>query len=208
MPIDYSLPVYWPASYYAPSMRLALEYDLIHPVASFSNNTGNKTLYISSYTYLNYGTKVPGKDNERSLNLYIRASDNPAKVDVFDGPTITLVQTAAFSTRFVSGPTGTAKPKPDVDDEDGKFKGVIAGIVLGVLVGIVLLTTGCAWCYGCCCFKKRRSGSERDKQRGIVEQGVELMGQRSGGGRAQDGLVGGRAERESSYKDPPPKYVP
>jgi hypothetical protein len=219
LPGDALISLYWSPSFYDSSAKLALDYNLVYPTASFSNNTGNKTIYVGQYIYDNYAKKIDGKENERSLKLWMREKkDASAKVDTFDGPTIILVKTAAFTTITAGRPSGTrsAKSGHDHDDEDAKFKGVIAGIVMGVLVGITLLVTCCAWGCGCCCFGKRK-GNDRDMQSKIVEQGAELMGQRSGGaGRvgsgseqmAHEGLTRGQGRRESLSEDPPPKYVP
>lgn len=68
------------------------------------------------------------------------------KLNAYDGPTLTLVKTAAWP----AATDASATNKASSDSDDDVSPGTIVGAVLGVLILVFLLILVC-WCCGCCC---------------------------------------------------------
>lgn len=93
---------------------------------------------------------------------------NLSEFKAYDGPSFTLVKTAAWSTT-----TTTATANPDIDShflgDDDLPAGTIVGAVIGVLI-LVFLIVLLAWLCGCCCAGCCRRRRRREPEVPLPEQ--------------------------------------
>lgn len=236
----YSIPFYWPQAYYNATSKVAIEYDLASNLLLLLNNTGNRTEAFTSFMFERKALPISGTQNEKSMKLYMRErrindQSDPLNLKVHDGPTLTLVKTADFtsrtSARATSSGTSYRTSLNDNDHSDRLAQGAIAGIIIGALLGFVILILFC--CYGCCSGKGRRAAKPKishEEHARIIAQGTELMAQRGTMGEGQkepgahtrlltSGTEGARwsGERDAARAEearagdfgaPPPKYTP
>jgi hypothetical protein len=132
----------------------------------------------------------------------------------YDGPTLTLVKTADFTTASARA-TATRRPSSNDNHDNRLVGGAVAGIILAVIVAIVALCATC--CYYCGCggkgSRKARANVNKEEHARMMAQATELMQQ--GGARNQMGadtqlFAPARAEegRAETFEEPPPKYTP
>ncbi|KAH7082139.1 hypothetical protein FB567DRAFT_99349 [Paraphoma chrysanthemicola] len=230
VPTIWDLAIYWPPAYYAPDVRVGIDYErsrLLH----LMNNTGKSAVSITEYLFDGHADSIPGQPiNERRLKIYMREgvpNDDvpPWNLTRHEGPTITLVQTAQWTRTSSAWPTATRRPSRSGSDSGSRLSGgQIAGIVIASIGALIFLVT--CTCYNCCCGVRGppKQNIDPEEQARVVAQGVELMEQ---GKRVQPQVqhatptldVGNRAtdleierireERAPAYtEEPPPKYTP
>lgn len=164
-----------------------------------------------------------GKVNERALKFSMqermfKEGVAPMNLKTYDGPTIVLVKTAAFttSTRSASRATSTSRPSSSSKSSDvarhGLPAGAVAGVAIGGMVALVMILFWIRVCCGCCGWwpaaggvkPAKRTIDEQERKR-IVDQGMELM-EGGGGGREgksagvtvdEEALMGTRREEEA-----------
>jgi hypothetical protein len=216
---QYSIPFYWPTDFYGSDNRVAVDTDTTSRYTLWVNNTGNRTQSFSQYTFESTAERIPDTFNEKSIKMYMRerlqdAKPGSASQTAYDGPTLTLVKTADFTTASARA-TSTRRPSSNDNDDDRLVRGAVAGIVVGVIVAIVALCASCCYCCGCCGkgSRKARANVNKEEHARIMAQATELMQQ--GGARNQTGAdtqlsAPTRAEegRAETFEEPPPKYTP
>ncbi|KAH7345821.1 hypothetical protein BKA66DRAFT_478761 [Pyrenochaeta sp. MPI-SDFR-AT-0127] len=187
---------YWPTAYYNSDSELAIDHKTILEDLSMTKNIGYTSYIFTQGLYDARATSIPGKDNERSLIMYLlerRMNDN---LRVHQGPTIILVDTAISSssasrTQTVSQtrsdssigvpyPTWTSSDYDSNDDDSVRPQPQLAGVIIGIALGscfaIILLVVLC--CCGPCWFcrrLKRKPRINEGEQSRIGQIGTQLM---------------------------------
>jgi hypothetical protein len=191
------------------------------------NNTGNRTQSFSQYSFETTAERIPENVNEKRIKLYMRERLQDAKASstsqrAYDGPTLTLVKTADFTTTTArttstrgSGYYGSGYSSPNYNDDHHLPNGAVAGIILAAIVAIIALFTTCCYCCGCGGkgTRKAKANVNKDEHARMMAQATELMQQ--GGPRTETGvhtqlLAPASAEegRAGEFVKPPPKYAP